>query len=186
MESIKRKIIYLFIALLAAIVTTWYAFYVGLNPPMGFLVGCACAYLGAFAVSCFLKVPDFLYVFTLVFVYLASPLGSIMNFYRAIGPYDKIVHFISGILIACFGYVVIRKLLAGKEGKLAVISGLFVFLFASSGAGLWEIFEYVTDLISQGGMQRGMVDTVTDMIAGNLGGLLSGAFVYFKMRNKGF
>ena len=180
MKEIRKKILYLVIAICAAIVTTVYAFKIGLNPPMGFLFGCGGAFLAAAIVSILLKIPNWLYILTLVFVYMASPLGSIMNFYRTIGPYDKIVHFFSGILIGAFGYFIVTKLLPGTDKKIRLVVAMFTFLFASGGAGLWEIFEFTTDILAGGGMQRGMVDTVTDMIAGNLGGILAGFYVYFK------
>ena len=47
-------------------------------------------------------------------------------------------------------------------------------MFSGAGAGLWEIFEFVADKVAGGEMQRGMVDTVTDMIAGNIGALVYG------------
>ena len=47
----------------------------------------------------------------------------------------------------------------------------FAFFFSSAFAGIWEIFEFTADRLAGGDMQRGMVDTVTDIIAGNLGAL---------------
>ena len=47
----------------------------------------------------------------------------------------------------------------------------FAFFFSSAFAGIWEIFEFTADRLSGGDMQRGMVDTVTDIIAGNTGAL---------------
>ena len=179
-KSKKNEIMYLVIALIISALTTVIAFKIGLNPSIGFLAGCVCAYVAAAFVCLLLKVPRYLYILTLVFVYMASPLGSIMNFYRTIGPYDKIVHFISGLLIAAFGYVLITKLLPVVDKKAKLIACLFAFLFASASAGIWEIFEFTTDKLAGGGMQRGMVDTVTDMIAGNLGGLLYGVSLWFK------
>jgi len=49
--------------------------------------------------------------------------------------------------------------------------GTFAFFFSSAFAGIWEIFEFTADRLAGGDMQRGMVDTVTDIIAGNLGAL---------------
>ena len=168
----KVRLIYFLVSIIASAITTIYAFMSGLNPPIGFLAGCIGANVAVVIVCLILKAPTHLYVLALIFVYLASPLGSIMNFYRSIDPYDKIVHFFSGILIAAFGWFVINKLLPAVDGKTKFIGCLTAFLFASASAGLWEIFEFVTDILAGGGMQRGMVDTVTDMIAGNLGGIV--------------
>lgn len=168
----KIRFIYLVISLVASAATTVLAIKSGLNPPIGFLVGCLGANIAVVLLSLILKIPTHLYVLSLIFVYLASPLGSIMNFYRSIDQYDKIVHFFSGILIAAFGWLIITKLMPAVDGKTKFIACMFAFFFASAGAGLWEIFEFVTDKLAGGEMQRGMVDTVTDMIAGNIGGII--------------
>ena len=60
----------------------------------------------------------------------------------------------------------------------------FAFFFSSAGAGIWEIFEFTADKLAGGGMQRGMVDTVTDMIAGNVGALAYAAFSLAKQRGR--
>ncbi len=39
---------------------------------------------------------------------------------------------------------------------------IFAFFFSSACAGIWEIFEFTSDKLLGGGMQRGMEDTVTD------------------------
>lgn len=179
-ENKTKNLIYLIVALAVSALTTVYSFKSGLNPPMGFLVGCLGAYAAATLICFLLKVPRHMYVLTLIFVYMASPLGSIMNFYRSIGSYDKIVHFLSGLLIAAFGYVIITKLLPVIDRKTKIIVCLFAFLFASAGAGMWEIFEFLTDKMAGGEMQRGMVDTVTDMIAGNIGGFLYSIILWYK------
>lgn len=178
-----KEIICLIIALVLSTFTTMVAFKTGLNPPMGFLIGCVSAFVAATVVCFLLKVPQHLYILTLVFVYMASPLGSIMNFYRSIDSYDKVVHFFSGLLIAAFGYVFITKLLPVIDQRTKLIACIFAFLFASAGAGIWEIFEFATDKMAGGGMQRGMVDTVTDMIAGNIGGMLYGVILWFKKQH---
>ena len=176
----RKRTLWLIAIILISALTCVVAFKKGLNPPPAFLLGCVAAYGAVYFVAHFLKIPDTLYVMTLIFVYMASPLGSIMNFYRSIPPYDKIVHFLSGILIAAFGYFIITRFIPDADKKMKLIICIFTFLFASSGAGLWEIFEFTTDKLAGGGMQRGMVDTVTDMIAGNIGGFLFAGMKYFR------
>ena len=107
--------------------------------------------------------------------------------YTRFGPYDKIIHFISGMLLAGFGMMMISRLLKrafpdeeglsassdeGKRKALKISRMIFAFFFSSACAGIWEIFEFTSDKLLGGGMQRGMEDTVTDIIAGNGGALL--------------
>ena len=127
--------------------------------------------------SLLLKVKDNLFYCGLIFVYCASPVGSVLNLYRSVGPYDKIVHCFSGILLAWLATVLLSRLFDRavsevRNTKLYMLLQCgFAFFFSSAGAGIWEIFEFTTDRLTGGEMQRGMVDTVTDIIAGNTGAL---------------
>ena len=100
-----------------------------------------------------------------------------LNNYRSVGPYDKIVHCFSGILLAWLATVLLSRLFdravsEARNTKLYMLLQCgFAFFFSSAGAGIWEIFEFTTDRLTGGEMQRGMVDTVTDIIAGNTGAL---------------
>ena len=122
-------------------------------------------------------VKDNLFYCGLIFVYCASPVGSVLNLYRSVGPYDKIVHCFSGILLAWLATVLLSRLFDRavsevRNTKLYMLLQCgFAFFFSSAGAGIWEIFEFTTDRLTGGEMQRGMVDTVTDIIAGNTGAL---------------
>ncbi len=74
-------------------------------------------------------------------------MGSVMDLYRSFGPYDKIVHFFSGILLATLGMMIITYLLKRfgltdekQLEKLMIPAVCFAFFFSSAGAGIWEIF----------------------------------------------
>lgn len=172
----KPRVIACIFALAATTVAVIAAFGLGVNPPVANVIGAYAAILaGVFAAKVF-RVSDGLYYTGLVFIFFASAVGSVLNLYRTFDPYDKIVHFGSGLLLAAFGvmladYFLHRMEINPVHKKTAVLlTALLAFLTASAGAGIWEIFEFATDKLAGGGMQRGMVDTLTDMIAGNLGG----------------
>lgn len=173
----SKKVAAVFVVTAASAVTAIIAFKTGVNPPMANVAGSFAAIAVFLAAARLLKVRYDLFYFGLIFIYFASPVGSVLNMYRRFGPYDKIIHFISGILLASFGFMIISKLLEKavdsiKNGRACLLSRIFfAFFFSSACAGIWEIFEFVTDKLSGGGMQRGMVDTVTDIIAGNVGAL---------------
>ena len=91
------------------------------------------------------------------------------------------------MLLAGFGMMMISRLLKrafpdeeglstssdeGNRKALKISRMIFAFFFSSACAGIWEIFEFTSDKLLGGGMQRGMEDTVTDIIAGNGGALL--------------
>lgn len=184
MKGRTTGIIILTAATAAAVVI---AYAIGINPPAANVAGAFVSIVIMVIVTKIIKVDDTLFYSGLVFIFMASPLGSIIDLYRFVGPYDKIVHFISGFLLAAFGMFIIEKLLKRtskvEDLKPFVIPMIFAAcMFSSGGAGLWEIFEFLADKIAGGGMQRGMVDTVTDMIAGNIGALVYGVVIYFRSK----
>lgn len=173
-----KKTIASSITILLTAITSIIAYKLEINPPLTNVIGAFVSIFVVIIISNILKFKDNMFFLMLIFVYLASPLGSVINLYRTFALYDKIVHFISGILLAAIGMVVVEKILSTdilhkKSSKNIVLTVLlFSFIFSSAGAGIWEIFEFIADKLAGGGMQRGMVDTLTDMIAGNIGGLL--------------
>lgn len=175
------------------------AYSLGIDPPAVNVAGAFAIIAAVLILMRFVKVPDGLFYTGLLFIFFASPMGSIVDLYRIWGPYDKIVHLASGVLLAAAGCALCCRLFnrvekaaagggsheaigASGRGPVLEIIILFTFLTASAGAGLWEIFEFAADKVAGGGMQRGMVDTLTDMIAGNLGGLGYCGYIYLKER----
>lgn len=183
----KKRIIALITLVIATTAAAIAAFALEINPPMTNVIGAYGSILAALIAAKIFRVSDGLYYAGLLFVFFASPMGSVMDLYRSFGPYDKIVHFFSGILLATLGMMIITYLLK-KFGhveeeqmvNMLVPAVIFAFFFSSAGAGIWEIFEFTADRLAGGGMQRGMVDTVTDIIAGNIGALTYAAFVLLK------
>ena len=174
----KRRITAVLILTGATAITALIAVKTGINPPVGNIIGSFCAIAALIVFSYLLKVKDSLFYCGLFFVYCASPVGSVINLYRSVGAYDKIVHFFSGILLAWLAVVLLSRLFDRavsevRNTKLYMLLQCgFTFFFSSAGAGIWEIFEFTTDRLTGGEMQRGMVDTVTDIIAGNTGALI--------------
>lgn len=175
----RGRITGVIILIAATIASAVAAYELGINPPIGNVAGAFASIAVLVLVSRIIKVSDTLFYSGLVFVFMASPMGSVINLYRSFDPYDKIVHLISGFLLAALGMLIIEKLMkrANRKSDFAVFAGPMIFaacMFSGAGAGLWEIFEFVADKVAGGEMQRGMVDTVTDMIAGNIGALVYG------------
>ncbi len=117
-----------------------------------------------------------------VFVFLASFLGSVYGFYGRIWWYDLATHTVSGYLLGWVGLFAVCKLADERTLRPAFV--LFVCFCASvAGAGLWEIFEFVTDLLFDGTAQGGLLetadgeliralnDTMEDIICGTVGAL---------------
>lgn len=180
----KNRFRFLAVAALTAatVICAAAAYITGINPPASNVAGAFISIAVFAAAAYFIKAQDTLFYCGLIFVFMASPLGSVMNFYRTVDMYDKVVHLISGFLLASAGMVIIHKLFektagAADPNHAANFFWPMIFaacMFSGGAAGIWEIFEFTADRLAGGEMQRGMVDTVTDMIAGNIGAALYG------------
>lgn len=182
----KRKTA-LWILTAAAAVSAAAAYGFDINPPVMNVAGSFAVIAAAAICGKLIKIPDGLFYTVLLFIFFASPVGSVLDLYRLWDPYDKIVHLASGMLLGAAGFALAVWLfekigVSAEKGILVIV--LITFLASSAGAGIWEIFEFTVDKIAGGGMQRGMVDTLTDMIAGNIGGLFYSAFAYRKIRRR--
>lgn len=122
----------------------------------------------------------------LIFLIGSQYLGSIRGWY-GLGWWDTFMHFISGAILAFTGIALYERLIHRNAGQ--AISPWFVFLFtlsfAALGGVLWEIYEFSSDqlfgMTLQGG---GNTDTMTDLIADTVGGLVIAVYSGFRTKIK--
>lgn len=100
--------------------------------------------------------------------------GSIRGWY-GLGWWDTFLHFVSGLLLGFAAIALYERLVHRDAGK--AISAWFVFLFvlgfAALGGVMWEIYEFSGDQFFGTTLQGGgNKDTMTDLIADVLGGLV--------------
>lgn len=143
----KKRVLALIALVAATTGAAITAFALEINPPMTNVIGSYGSILAALIAAKIFKVSDGLYYAGLAFVFFASPMGSVMDLYRSFGPYDKIVHFFSGILLATLGMMIITYLLKRfgltdekQLEKLMIPSCLLrVFLFQRWGWNLGNL-----------------------------------------------
>mgnify|MGYP004683843645 CR=1 FL=1 len=119
----------------------------------------------------------------LLFILLAFPCGSVLEFFQLIPHYDKICHTLSGAFVSMLALALFLTIC--PEGRLTrrnrLLAVLFVFFASMAVAGLWEICEYFVNLITGRDVQRvlatGVGDTMQDMIVCMIGTLISLPFV---------
>jgi len=122
----------------------------------------------------------------LIFLVGSQYLGSILGWY-GLGWWDTFMHFISGAILAFSGIALYERLIHRAAGH--DISPWFVFLFTLSfpafGGVLWEVYEFSCDqffgMTLQGG---GNTDTMTDLIADTLGGLVIAIWSFIRTKIK--
>ena len=124
------------------------------------------AVIAAGVALCFL--PLRFHIVAQLFVAAAASVGCGMNMYTHWPIYDLLIHYLSGIVLAAGGWELDKRL-------------FFALVFSWAGAGAWEIFEFSCDILLAAGMQGAIMDTMTDMIAGFLGGI---TWIIIKRPNK--
>ncbi|MDD4282305.1 MAG: hypothetical protein PHX03_00800 [Bacilli bacterium] len=111
---------------------------------------------------------------TLYFLFLIAStiLGSLFNFYETVPMFDKILHFVTGILLSMLGIIILINF--NKYDKTNIkFNIIFLAAITSTVALFWEIFEYISDFIFSRNTQRvletGINDTMLDMISSLFG-----------------
>lgn len=132
-----------------------------------------------------LKIADEIELFYVIFVIFAQLLGSVFMFYQRYPLYDKLLHFSSGILTSTFALVFLKN---NKATGISLLSKIaFVILFSVAIAGLWEMFEFLSDKVLNGDTQHalttGVDDTMYDIISAFIGSITFSIF-YFVYKKK--
>lgn len=133
----------------------------------------------------FLKKYLCVYVITLIFIFFSMYLANVWDFY-ALEHYDKVLHFVSGILIGFLGLIVYIYLSNGNLNNSMKKLTIYIFpvIFAVAVAGAWEIWEYTTDTLFGLTAQCDLEDTMWDIILGSLGSLISSGLIYYSYNVK--
>ena len=95
------------------------------------------------------------------FLVIGGPvLGNVYKFYHYIRPWDKLLHMMSGFLAAALGYALPDFLL--KEPPKKAFKCIFAVSLSVAIGGIWEIYEFLLDVLFKMDMQN---DTVITEIA---------------------
>lgn len=119
-----------------------------------------------------------------IFIFIADFLGCVINLFKYISWFDTFTHFLSGIF---FFYVGVRVLYLFKAyNKNIYLNIIFALGVVFSSACIWEIFEFFMDGFFNMNLQHykdtGVLDTMEDIIACSLGGVLA-SIIYSKKVN---
>lgn len=126
-----------------------------------------------------------------LFMIASISLGSLWNLYAYVSGFDKVVHFLSGILFALLAYDLLKN---SKQNNLSYFWMFFVcFSISMMCGGVWEIYEFVADglfsnnaqgaigQVGRAAIADSMLDLVCDFVGAVLGGLIT---VLFEKRAK--
>lgn len=121
-------------------------------------------------------------------IFVSFFLGDLMNFYEKFKWWDKSLHFLSGIVLTIAGFYIIDAINIRQKATLITDSffiAFFSFCFANTAGKLWEVAEFITDVIgvthqSQGGLE----DTMWDVILNMIGALITTIIYYYYRRKR--
>ena len=110
------------------------------------------------------------------FILFAAVLGQFAGLYDFIGPYDLVMHVVSGILVGWFAYDLTFVFQRDSRPPDVLMSVAFALMTGAGVATLWEIYEFLIDTFGGTNMQcsslfsnSGLMDTMTDVICGVCG-----------------
>lgn len=142
-----------------------------------------------------IEISNGLYYLILFSVMVSFVGGMGFKLYQIINNYDTIIHFFNGGVIAIFGFAFIRSQFEDWHEYIMMIAVGALLVSISVGA-IWEIYEFVADLITKGNMQRyediftpdgipipfigqkALMDTMIDIIVDTLGGVIASVMMY--------
>ncbi len=119
-------------------------------------------------------IPRALQLHYIIFI-LAGPFGgSVLNLYVAIPDWDTYVHFASGVMLAWLGMLAVRRVEERTRQAVPTWFAISVIQITPMAfAAAWELCEFTSDLVVGTVSQSGLDDTMLDIIAGTLGGVLA-------------
>lgn len=120
------------------------------------------------------------------FIFFSMYLGNVLNVYRYISFYDKILHFISGIAVYLLAYYIYIYFFGDdKKIKKPFLSMLFCINTVLASAALWEIWEFSTDVLLGFNSQNGsLTDTMLDIIMAFSASLIFAFLIYLAAKIK--
>ncbi len=98
-------------------------------------------------------------------------LGNVYRLYHYVRPWDKLLHMMSGFLAAALGYALPDFLMKEPPGK--AFKCLFAVSFSVAIGGIWEIYEYILDVLFKMDMQNDTVITeISSYMLGDVPGTI--------------
>ena len=95
-----------------------------------------------------------------LFIAVGSILGGGCNVYTYVPCFDTILHGLSGFILACFGFAVLKLFIGNPESNKSFFACLVFGLICSLAiAAVWELFEFTVGYVSGVDVQE---DTVVN------------------------
>ena len=125
--------------------------------------------------------PAELELMTIFFIYASIFLGEVHGYYTLFWWWDLMLHGMVGLALGLIGFLIIYILYSTNKIKTSpILIALFSFFFAIAIGTIWEIFEFLADILLNINMQKsGLIDTMTDMMINAVAAFLVATASYF-------
>jgi len=112
-------------------------------------------------------------------------LGEGFDFYERFWLWDKVLHLYGAAVIGLLAFAMAYTLhYTGKLRLTLPLIGLFTVVFALAAGAVWEICEFTVDQLfarnTQKGLTNTMVDLINDLIGGSVAAGLGMVYVRYK------
>ncbi len=110
-------------------------------------------------------------------------IGGYQDFYDYVPFYDHFTHFVSAATVSLIGVTLLYDLAFHvRIVKLPPLGfGIFTVLFAMSMGMVWEFLEWGFDLMVGTTLQRGLYDTMLDLLFDTVAGIVIGTVSALKL-----
>lgn len=106
-------------------------------------------------------------------IFLHMFLGELLMFYERFAPWDVILHLFSTAVISLLAFMIVYTLHYTKKLRLSIpLVGFFTVTFAMFVGSIWEILEYAVDIFFDTTAQKGLGDTMWDLIYDLIAGII--------------
>ena len=117
-------------------------------------------------------------------ILLHSFFGQFLDFYERFSFWDKLLHFYGSLVVTLFFFYTLSKRSKFWDKQPRAI--LLAFLLGVFSGVLWELAEFITDKLFSYNTQRGLDDTMYDLIANCFGAYLASKILYKKISGRFF
>lgn len=146
--------------------------------------------------------PQQLEFLLILFMYAGIYLSARFDMYYRVFWWDDLLHGLSGAMIGFIGFLIVYKINHKHSMDFnPLLIAIFAFTFSVTIAVFWEIFEFLMDVYFGTAMQKwdlpeetrmmgrpyqgsGLRDTMSDLILGSAGALVSSIISYFLYKNE--
>jgi hypothetical protein len=144
-----------------------------------------------------MDIPDILEIVIIIFIYAGLFLSIQFNLYYTFFWWDDLLHTLSGVITGFIGFIVIYKINYKYSMDISpLLVAFFSFSFAVTLGVLWEILEFLGDILMGTAHQKwdlpdtavmmgksyqgsGLRDTMSDLIVDSIGAFITSIITYY-------